>query len=84
MPLDPGLSLAGALDAETIWDSDEQGRTEKALNSEQFSLLRSLPEDPTLLGRPSLRPVCFVPFGNFLFYTSPVNTVELLQKRIQT
>ena len=40
MPLDPGLSLAGALDAETIWDSDEQGRTEKALNSEQFSLLR--------------------------------------------
>lgn len=87
VPLDPGLSLAGALDAETTRDSDESGRTEKALDSEQFSLLRvirSLPEDPALLGRPSLRPVCFVSFGNFLFYTSPINTVELLQKRIQT
>lgn len=87
MPLDPGLSLAGALDAKTTPGSDEPGRTEKTLDSEQLSLLRvirSLPEDPTLLARPSFRPLCFVSFGNFFFYTSPVNMVQLLQKSTQT
>ena len=42
MPLDPGLSLANDLDAKTRLDSDEAERTEKILDSKQFSLLRML------------------------------------------